>query len=91
MIAQNNKSMLQQKLWDAAARGDSGAVRVLVLNGVDIDARNEDGFTAYSLATQNGHFNTALTILAARNMAYEAKLGFTPINGARPAETRKSA
>lgn len=87
----NDQSMLQQKLWAAAARGDSGAVRVLVMNGVDIDARNEDGFTAYSLATQHGHLNTALTILAARNMAYEAKLGFLSANAGASAGARKSA
>jgi hypothetical protein len=70
------QSMMQEKLWAAAARGDSASIRILAVEGVDIDARNADGFTAYNLATQNGHFNTALTILAARNMAYAEQLGF---------------
>lgn len=71
-----DQAILQQRLWDAAARGESDTVRMLAARAaVDLDARNEDGFTAYNLATQKGHFNTALIILAARNAVYEARLG----------------
>ncbi len=82
---------LEQQLWDAAGRGDSATVRMLVLKGVDLNARNEDGFTAYNLATQKGHVNTALTILAARNVAYETRLGFTPSIRREVRPDRKSA
>lgn len=75
----STQSILQEKLWAAAARGDSATIRVLVMEGVDVNARNVDGFTAYNLATQNGHYNTALTILAARNMAFSDRLGFVPL------------
>ena len=89
----DNVMLLQQKLWDAAARGDNAMVRILAAGGVDLNARNEDGFTAYNLATQNGHFNTALVILAARDLAYEAKLGFAPAIARNDDESskRKSA
>ena len=83
--------LLQQKLWDAASRGDNAMVRILAASGVDLNARNEDGFTAYNLATQKGHFNTALVILAARDMAYEAKLGFAPAMTQGIETERKSA
>jgi len=90
-MSNTNENKLHEKLWDAAARGDNEAIRMLVMNGVDLEARNEDGFTAYNLATQQGHVNTALTILAARNMAYETKLGFTPANSLEFSTRRKSA
>ncbi|HEY8191894.1 MAG TPA: ankyrin repeat domain-containing protein [Alphaproteobacteria bacterium] len=73
----STQSMLQEKLWAAAARGDSATIRVLVMEGVNVHARNIEGFTAYNLATQNGHYNTALTILAARNMAFSDRLRLT--------------
>ena len=91
-MSNNEKSYSsEQQLWDAAARGDSAAVRTLALKGVDLNARNEDGFTAYNLATQKGHLNTALTILAARDIAYETKLGFVPSVRREARTDRKSA
>lgn len=81
-----NQEQLQQKLWAAAAAGDCGAIRVLAVEGVDIDARNEDGFTAFNLATQRGHANAAMTILAAREMQFARRLGQDPAEffGIRP-------
>ena len=78
-IQDNHSLVLQHKLWEAAARGDSETIRHLAVAGaVDIDARNEDGFTAFSLATQHGHHNTALTILAARDLKYFGRMGIAP-------------
>lgn len=68
----------QEQLWAAAGTGDSATIRALAMEGVDVDARNPDGFTAYNLATQNGHHNTALTILAFRKMKYFGTPGLAP-------------
>ncbi len=76
MNIQNNiDPQKQEQLWSAAAQGDSAAVRLLAASGLDVDARNTDGFNAFSLATQNGHTDTALTILAARELNYLKKIG----------------
>ncbi len=69
---------LEEKLWKAAARGDCQTIRMLAVTGVDIDARNEDGFTAFNIATQNGHSEAATTILAAREMQYARSIGVDP-------------
>ena len=70
MSSQNDRLTMEEKLFEAAMRGDSATIRVLAMSGVDVDARNAEGFTAFSLATSKGHHNTALTILAARQMKY---------------------
>lgn len=75
MMKATDSQQLHQRLWEAASRGDSAAVRMLAMNGVDVDVRNPDGFTAYNLATRNGHYNTALIILTARQMKYLGQAG----------------
>lgn len=71
--------MLERQLRAAATAGDSATVRQMALSGVDVDARDEDGFTAYNLATMRGHADTAKTILALRDFKYERQaLGMTP-------------
>jgi hypothetical protein len=82
-----DKDDMQRKLWDAAARGDTPAVRMLVMAGIDIDARNGDGFTAFNLATMNGHHDTALTILAGREFRYAQALENAMQDSLSPAET----
>jgi ankyrin repeat protein len=73
-----NSFEMQQKLWHAAATGDSAAIRMLVMGGVDLEVRNEEGFTAFNIATMKGHTDTAMTILAAREFKYARALGMTP-------------
>lgn len=68
-------SMMQKKLWEAASKGDSAMIRILAMGGVDLDAPNDEGFTAFSLATRNNHADTAMTILAAREMQYLRSIG----------------
>ncbi|HTK85823.1 MAG TPA: hypothetical protein VL625_12140 [Patescibacteria group bacterium] len=75
MKAKSPAPLMQQKLWEAAAKGDSAMIRILALGGVDIDAPNEEGFTAFSLATRNNHADTAMTILAAREMQFMRNIG----------------
>lgn len=78
-INQNvNQEELQNRLWIAAAAGDCKTIRVLAMSGVDMDARNEDGFTAFNVATQHGHSDAATTILAAREMQFAQNLGEDP-------------
>ena len=60
----NAGPLMQQKLWEAAAKGDSAMIRILAMGGVDIDAPNDEGFTAFSLATRNNHADTAMTMSA---------------------------
>jgi hypothetical protein len=82
----------EQKLWEAASRGDSATIRALAMTtDIDINARNEDGFTAYSLATQKGYHNTALTILAARHMRYMSNLEINNGAGHRAINTKVRA
>jgi len=79
MMQDNNpETLLNQRLWSAAAAGDSKTIRMLAMGGVDIDVRNEDGFTAFNIATQHGHSDTAMTILAVREMQYARKIGVEP-------------
>ena len=78
MTDNNSGEMLQNRLWEAAARGDCATIRQLALCGVDIDARNEEGFTAFNLATQNNRPEAALTILAAKEVQYMQQLGVEP-------------
>lgn len=65
----------QQKLWEAAIKGDSLMIRILATQGVDLDAPNEDGLTAFMLATQHSHADAVMTILAAREAQYMKKIG----------------
>lgn len=69
---------LQEKLWAAAEQGDCGAIRRLVMKGVDIEAKDKLGRTAFNIATQYGHSNAAMTILAAKELKYIMALGFEP-------------
>lgn len=79
---------LQKMLYSAAAAGDSGMVRKLALAGADLDARDEDGFTAFNIATMKGHTETAKTILAAREFKYTQALGMSAETWLARPETR---
>lgn len=70
---------MNQKLWEAAKAGDTKLIRILAMAGVDIDVRNENGFTAFNIATQHGHSDAAMTILAAREMQYARTIGVDPV------------
>lgn len=67
----------QDKLWRAAASGDMGAIRGLVFENVDFDARDDEDRTAFNIATQKGHAEAARTILAAKEMKAMMALGLT--------------
>ena len=65
-------------LWQAARKGDCYAIRVLVINGADLEARDLEGRTAINIATQYSQQEALKTLLAAREMKRMAKLGDLP-------------
>lgn len=68
----------EQALWIAAQRGDCARIRVLVMEGVDLDARDEEGRTAFNIATQYAQHAALKTLLAAREMRRLAAHGELP-------------
>lgn len=67
----------QNRLFQAARNGDKAAIRALVFEDVDFDARDDEDRTAFNIATQNGHADAAQTILAAKQLKFMQGLGFT--------------
>ena len=67
----------QERLWQAAAKGDKATIRVLALEDVDFDARDAQERTAFNIATQYGHHDAAQTILAAKQMKSMQRMGLT--------------
>lgn len=63
------------RLWTAAETGDSATVRILAMKGVDLDACNENGLNAYTLAHMNNHYSTAKAIQAGREFQYLKRVG----------------
>ncbi len=69
---------LEKLLRLAAYAGDCGAIRRLVMEGADLDARDKAGRTALNIATQYNKTDAIKTILAAREMRRMAALGELP-------------
>ena len=67
----------QNRLWQAAQTGDQAAIRRLIYDDVDFDARDDEDRTAFNIATQYGQHKAAQTILAARQMQAMQKMGLT--------------
>ncbi|MEM6780375.1 MAG: ankyrin repeat domain-containing protein [Pseudomonadota bacterium] len=72
------KDPAQKQLWEASAKGDCGQIRLAILNGADIDARDETGRTALNIASQNGQTDAMKTLTAAKHMMYFAEEEGTP-------------
>lgn len=66
---------LNEQLRQAAREGDAGKIRLLVMSGADVDARDAEGWTAFHLATSHGHHQAATTLLAARQLSYIRQIG----------------
>ena len=74
-IQTNINQELQQKLWDAAAKGDSASLRLMAFEkAVDFRGRDDQKRTPFNLATQYGHHDAAMTILAIIRMQFEQSL-----------------
>lgn len=67
----------QEKLFQAAAKGDKAVIRSLAFDEIDFDARDAQDRTAFNIATQYGHHDAAQTILAAKQMKAMQKMGLT--------------
>lgn len=72
---------LEKLLRHAARAGDCGVIRRLVMQGVDMDARDEGGRTALNIATQYNRTDAIKTLLAGREMRRMAALGELPETG----------
>uniref|UniRef100_A0A8C6UAA0 Espin n=1 Tax=Neogobius melanostomus TaxID=47308 RepID=A0A8C6UAA0_9GOBI len=61
-------------LHDAAENGELECCQVLVVNGVDLGIRDQDGFTAAELAEYNGHPQCAKYLRTVENMSVEHRV-----------------
>lgn len=68
----------ERALWRAARDGDCYKIRVLVIEGVDLDARDSQGRTALNIATQYNMGEAIKTLRAAKEMQAMAKFGELP-------------
>jgi len=75
---ESKKITPEQRLLAAAQSGDCPTIRKLVMQGVDLEARDGQGRTAMNIATQFGKQEVVATILAAKEMRYMATLGELP-------------
>ncbi len=66
---------LNTQLWNAAREGDCSKIRLLVMSGADLEARDDQARTAINIATQYGQVQAATTLLAARQMSYLVRMG----------------
>jgi len=77
--APDTRETLREKaLWMAAKSGDCYAIRLLVMDGVDLEARDGQGRTAVNIATQYNQIEAIKTLMAAKEMRRMAKLGELP-------------
>lgn len=68
----------EQALWFAAREGNCARIRQLVMDGVDLEARDPQGRTAINIATQYNRGDAIKTLMAAREMRRMAALGLLP-------------
>jgi hypothetical protein len=76
----------EELLWEAAEKGDCATIRALAAMGVDLDARNPAGYTAFNIATWKMQTEAAKTITAMRSAQYMNKIGAP----AEPVRKKKS-
>ena len=68
----------ERMLREAAMTGDCYIIRNLVMDGVDLDARDASWRTALNIATQYNQKEAIKTLLAAREMRRMAQTGELP-------------
>uniref|UniRef100_A0A8C6PYK5 Espin n=2 Tax=Nothobranchius TaxID=28779 RepID=A0A8C6PYK5_NOTFU len=61
-------------LHDAAENGELECCQILVVNGVDLGIRDQDGFTAADLSEYNGHSQCAKYLRTVENMSVEHRV-----------------
>lgn len=67
-VTDDKRNKLQEELWLAAKEGRTTVVRKLVVEGADVNERDDQGRTAMNIASQYGHADTYRTLMAAREM-----------------------
>jgi ankyrin repeat protein len=63
VVAQGTRQELNDQLWEAARKGDAGAVKALLDKGADVNARFRYGATALSYASDKGHTEVVKILL----------------------------
>ena len=61
-------STQQTQLWTAAQNGDMAQLRMAILNGADLELRDDQERTAMNIASQYGQTEVMKTLLAAKEM-----------------------
>nr|XP_020655661.1 LOW QUALITY PROTEIN: espin [Pogona vitticeps] len=61
-------------LHDAAENGELECCQILVVNGVNLGIRDQDGYTAADLADYNGHVHCAKYLRTVENMSVEHRV-----------------
>lgn len=77
----------QKRLFEAVKLGDKAAIRRLVFEDVDFNARDDQERTPFNLATQLNLVDVAQTILAAKQMKALHAMGMMEAPVQRPAAT----
>ena len=54
----------QMQLWEASAKGHTDTVKALLEQGADVNAKDNDGFTALMFAARDGQTDTVPALLA---------------------------
>jgi ankyrin repeat protein len=86
----------QERLWDAAIAGDTGAIRAAITAGADVNAldtrRNPNGRRALNWAALNGH-SAAITLLLSLGAELEGvnNTGFSALSHAAEAGALEAA
>lgn len=76
---------LDQDQWfAAAAKGNIGAIRAMIVRGMDIDLRDSEERTAFDIAAQNSDTDLMTAILAGRKMRRLQQWGIDPFAPAVP-------
>jgi hypothetical protein len=66
---------VQEKLWRCVESGNYKGIRQAIMSGADVDAKDEQGRTAFQIATQRADTEAAWIILAARDLKFKVALG----------------
>jgi hypothetical protein len=61
--AQDSKAALNERLWEAARKGQADVVRTLLDQGADVNAKFRYGATALSYASDKGHLEVVKVLL----------------------------
>lgn len=84
---------VQEQLWIACETGDVASIRMSVIEGADVDARDAQERTALNIASQYGHVEAYKTLMAARAMARleRLKLPLFPSAKSKTQDTRRQS